>query len=91
MARRIIDKGRHKNIMLERVDRDLFDRALAKAQLEPPPHNKLKWQIIRLVQEWVDRPARRQPSPRCRACGGLLHDGVCGNLECDSGITKAQA
>jgi hypothetical protein len=55
MARRILDRTQ-KNIMLEGVDRDLFDRALAKANAMPPPTNKLKWQIVRLVQEWVDGP-----------------------------------
>lgn len=59
MARRIMDR-RQKTIVLEGVDRELFDRALAKAKLEAAPHNKLKWQIVRLVREWVDGPPRRK-------------------------------
>lgn len=60
MARRIIDKTQQKNILLEGVPRDLFDRALAKAKLEQPPQNKLKWQIVRLIREWVDGPPGRR-------------------------------
>ena len=59
MARRILDRSR-KNIFLEGVDRELFDRALAKAQAMPPPTNKLKWQIVRLIREWVDGTGRRR-------------------------------
>jgi len=59
MARRILDRGL-KNILLEGVDRELFDRALAKAQSMPPPTNRLKWQIVRLVQEWVDGPTSKR-------------------------------
>lgn len=68
MARRLIDRSQ-KNILLEGVDRDLFDRALAKAQALPPPGNKLKWVIVDLIRQWVDGPPPRVARRRVDAVG----------------------
>lgn len=42
-----------KDIILQHVDRVLFDRALAKCRRQEPPMT-LKWKIVELVREWVE-------------------------------------
>jgi len=42
-----------KSILLDRLPRDLFDRALAKAKAQEPPI-ALKWKIVELVRRWVE-------------------------------------
>ncbi len=42
-----------KSILLDRLPRDLFDRALKKCRDQEPPI-ALKWKIVELVRRWVE-------------------------------------